>query len=60
MGGKNAAIILNDADLDKAGPGVVQGAFGSTGQRCTATSRAIVEDGIYNEFMETLWPRRRL
>ena len=54
MGGKNAAIILNDADLDKAVPGVVQGAFGSTGQRCTATSRAIVEDGIYNEFMETL------
>jgi alpha-ketoglutaric semialdehyde dehydrogenase len=54
MGGKNAAIILNDADLDKAVPGVVQGAFGSTGQRCTATSRAIVEDGIYDEFMETL------
>ena len=54
MGGKNAAIILNDADLDKAVPGVVQGAFGSTGQRCTATSRAIVEDGIYNEFMESL------
>ena len=54
MGGKNAAIILNDADLDKAVPGVVQGAFGSTGQRCTATSRAIVEDGAYNEFMETL------
>ena len=54
MGGKNAAIILNDADLDKAVPGVVQGAFGSTGQRCTATSRAIVEDGIYNEFMDAL------
>ena len=54
MGGKNAAIILNDADLEKAVPGVVGGAFGSTGQRCTATSRAIVEDGIYDEFMETL------
>jgi aldehyde dehydrogenase (NAD+) len=54
MGGKNAAIVLNDADLDKAVPGVVQGAFGSTGQRCTATARAIVEDGIYNQFMETL------
>jgi len=54
MGGKNAAIILTDADLDKAVPGVVQGAFGSTGQRCTATSRAIVEDGIYNEFMDAL------
>ncbi|MDA1280439.1 MAG: aldehyde dehydrogenase family protein [Chloroflexi bacterium] len=54
MGGKNAAIILNDADLEKAVPGVVQGAFGSTGQRCTATSRAIVENGIYDEFLETL------
>jgi len=54
MGGKNAAIILNDADLDKAVPGVVQGAFGSTGQRCTATSRAIVEDGIYDDFMDEL------
>ena len=48
-----------DADLDKAVPGVVQGAFGSTGQRCTATSRAIVEDGIYNEFMETLLVQTR-
>ena len=54
MGGKNAAIILNDADLDKAVPGVVGGAFGSTGQRCTATSRAIVEEGIYNDFMSSL------
>lgn len=54
MGGKNAAIILNDADLAKAVPGVVGGAFGSTGQRCTATSRAIVEDGIYDEFMKAL------
>ena len=60
MGGKNAAIILNDADLDKAVPGVVQGAFGSTGQRCTATSRAIVEDGIYDEFMKTLSPQPSL
>jgi aldehyde dehydrogenase (NAD+) len=54
MGGKNAAIILNDADLEKAASGVVQGAFGSTGQRCTATSRAIVEEGIYDKFMQKL------
>ena len=54
LGGKNAAIIMNDADLDKAVPGVVQGAFGSTGQRCTATSRAIVQKGVYNEFMDRL------
>ena len=39
MGGKNAVILLADADLDKALGGIVQGAFGSTGQRCTATSR---------------------
>ena len=48
MGGKNAVILLADADLDKALGGIVQGAFGSTGQRCTATSRVIVEDGIYD------------
>lgn len=42
MGGKNAVIVLDDADVDLAVEGVVQGAFGSTGQRCTATSRLIV------------------
>ncbi|CAI7989380.1 Alpha-ketoglutaric semialdehyde dehydrogenase [Geodia barretti] len=54
MGGKNAVILLADADLDKALGGIVQGAFGSTGQRCTATSRVIVEDGVYDEFMNRL------
>ena len=54
MGGKNAAIILKDADLDKAVSGVVSGAFGSTGQRCTATSRVIVEEAIYDDFMSLL------
>ena len=54
MGGKNAVILLADADLDKALGGIVQGAFGSTGQRCTATSRVIVEDGVYDEFMARL------
>ena len=44
MGGKNAVILLADADMDKAMGGIIQGAFGSTGQRCTATSRVIVED----------------
>ena len=57
MGGKNAVILLADADLDKALGGIVQGAFGSTGQRCTATSRAIVEEPIYDEFMEQLIDR---
>ena len=54
MGGKNAVILLADADLDKALGGIVQGAFGSTGQRCTATSRVIVEDAVYDEFMQRL------
>lgn len=57
MGGKNAVILLADADLDKALGGIVQGAFGSTGQRCTATSRVIVEDAIYDEFIEQLIDR---
>src|SRR5437773_7248207 len=42
MGGKNAVIVLDDADLEKAAESVAGGAFGATGQRCTATSRAIV------------------
>ena len=54
MGGKNAVILLADADLGKAMGGIVQGAFGSTGQRCTATSRVIVEESIYDEFIENL------
>ena len=57
MGGKNAVILLADADLDKALGGIVQAAFGSTGQRCTATSRVIVEEAIYEEFMEQLVER---
>ena len=54
MGGKNAVIVLDDADMDKTLGGIVQGAFGSTGQRCTATSRAIVEAPIYDAFMDEL------
>ncbi len=59
MGGKNAVIVLADADMDKTLGGIVQGAFGSTGQRCTATSRAIVEEAIYEPFMEELIERTR-
>ena len=54
MGGKNAVILLADADLDKALGGIVQAAFGSTGQRCTATSRVIIEEAIYDRCMEQL------
>ena len=57
MGGKNPIVILADADLDLAVESTVQGAFGSTGQRCTATSRAVVEDSIANEFVERLHAR---
>ena len=57
MGGKNAVIVLADADMDKAMAGIVSGAFGSTGQRCTATSRVIVEDDVYDQFMEELIDR---
>ena len=57
MGGKNPIVILADADLDLAVESTVQGAFGSTGQRCTATSRAVVEQSIANEFVDRLRAR---
>ncbi len=50
MGGKNAAVVLRDADLDAAVSSVVSGAFRSAGQKCTATSRIIVERAVYDEF----------
>ena len=57
MGGKNAVIVLSDADMDKAMNGIVQGAFGSTGQRCTATSRVIVEESVHDQFVTELIER---
>lgn len=57
MGGKNAQIVLNDADLELALEGVLWGAFGTTGQRCTATSRLILQDGIHDEFVRQLVAR---
>lgn len=54
MGGKNAAVVLADADLDKAVPILLSGAFKSAGQKCTATSRIIVEKGIYQQLAERL------
>ncbi|MCX5755902.1 MAG: aldehyde dehydrogenase family protein [Gemmatimonadetes bacterium] len=57
MGGKNAMIVLNDADLDLALEGILWGAFGTTGQRCTATSRLIVQDGVHDEFVDMLAKR---
>src|SRR5438067_269231 len=52
LGGKNPMIVLDDANLDLAVEGALWGAFGTTGQRCTATSRIIVQKGIYGEFVE--------
>src|SRR5207248_2255270 len=49
MGGKNPVVIMEDADMDLAVESTAQGAFGSSGQRCTATSRAIVVDEIADE-----------
>ena len=54
MGGKNPLVILDDADIDVAVNCAVQGAFYSTGQRCTASSRFIVTAGIYDEFVQKL------
>jgi len=59
MGGKNAQIVLDDADLDLALEGVLWGAFGTTGQRCTATSRLILQKGIHDEFLSRLIDRAR-
>jgi alpha-ketoglutaric semialdehyde dehydrogenase len=52
MGGKNPLVILNDANIDAAVAGAVDGAFFQTGQRCTASSRLIVESKIHDQFVE--------
>jgi acyl-CoA reductase-like NAD-dependent aldehyde dehydrogenase len=54
LGGKNAIIVLDDADLDLAVEGIVWSAFGTSGQRCTAASRVIVQRGIYEELQSKL------
>ncbi len=59
LGGKNAQIVLNDADLSLALEGVIWGAFGTTGQRCTATSRLIVQSGVHDEFLEMVVERAK-
>jgi acyl-CoA reductase-like NAD-dependent aldehyde dehydrogenase len=59
MGGKNAMIVLDDANLELALDGVLWGAFGTTGQRCTATSRLILQSGVHDEFLSRLVDRTR-
>ncbi|HLG13951.1 MAG TPA: aldehyde dehydrogenase family protein [Blastocatellia bacterium] len=57
LGGKNPQIVLEDADLDLAVSGVMVGGLGSTGQRCTATSRALVMERVYDDFLNRLVAR---
>jgi aldehyde dehydrogenase (NAD+) len=57
MGGKNPVVVLEDADLDLAVESTAQGAFGSSGQRCTATSRAVVINEIADEFVSRIVKR---
>src|SRR6186713_2082194 len=59
MGGKNAQIVLNDANLELALDGVLWGAFGTAGQRCTATSRLILQGGIHDNFLGLLVDKAR-
>ena len=59
LGGKNAILLMEDADLDLAMDGIVFGAFGTAGQRCTATSRLIVHQAIYDEVKGRLLERTR-
>ncbi|MFD2646778.1 aldehyde dehydrogenase family protein [Devosia albogilva] len=59
MGGKNPTVVLDDADLKVAVESVAQSAFFSTGQRCTASSRVIVTEGIHDRFVEALAERTR-
>ena len=59
MGGKNAQIVMDDANLELALDGVLWGAFGTTGQRCTATSRLLVHEKVADRFMEMLIGRAK-
>ncbi len=59
MGGKNAMIVMRDANLDLALDGALWGAFGTTGQRCTATSRILLQRGIAAEFTEKFVARAK-
>ncbi len=59
MGGKNPTIVLADAPFEQAVENTVNAAFFSTGQKCTATSRVIVEDAIYDRFLVALVERTK-
>jgi aldehyde dehydrogenase (NAD+) len=60
LGGKNPMIVLDDANLELALEGALWGAFGTAGQRCTATSRIILQKGVYQRFIDALVRRAQL
>jgi 1-pyrroline-5-carboxylate dehydrogenase len=59
MGGKNPAIVMPSADLEKAADGVMRSSFGAQGQKCSACSRVIVHEAVYGAFVERLAERTR-
>ena len=59
MGGKNVIMVMDDADVDLAVDGALWGAFGTTGQRCTAASRIVVHEAVYDSFVEKLAGRAK-
>ena len=59
MGGKNAVVVMPDADLELAAAGIAQGAFGSTGQRCTATSLCVVHRDVAGRLVDAIVGRAR-
>jgi aldehyde dehydrogenase (NAD+) len=59
MGGKNVIMVMEDADVDLAVDGALWGAFGTSGQRCTAASRIVVHDKVYDQFVEKLAGRAK-
>ena len=59
MGGKNVIMVLDDANLNLAVDGALWGGFGTTGQRCTAASRVVVQKGVYRDFLDRFVERTR-
>ena len=59
MGGKNVIIVMDDADIDLAIEGALWGAFGTSGQRCTASSRLVVHKKVYKQFSQKLVERTK-
>ncbi len=59
MGGKNVIMVMEDADLDLAAEGTIWGAFGTSGQRCTASSRVVVHKKVYKKYIEKLTARAK-